>query len=816
MGSFEDSAGLALGSDDGPEQGDEQASEGSDEKGSDIRSSPAHSLDDNADDRDEPGGREDVIVPKQDKSEPQDHETHQASAVKSPAPDGSAVAPLRRTSSSDKADPSELVGQPRLLPVPPLRVPGINIDTLTPRGSRTARTARKMTRAQKMSAKTVRGPMRPPFWQGLGTVQDPGVLPETPDVHPGHNRFSMQDIEAKIKAMLGDEEMDGEGAAVRGQSREELTEAKRMLDKSLLKTAAREGFRVMSMYRKRIGNGTAWAPLTRFRYIVNAELHLLIRIERDIAYVPGTRRPETTPEAELAHLKGGEIITATWNVKDFYRVERITGTFENEDLVGCAFSVWVQIGALPRPLHFWAPGAEGEARMEAFSRALEIASSRLMYLGVKLGSKALPSLDTKRESSTPHPTQTLRLGIADKRTMVELAEKPKELRSLVTSGALELRGHDESSVWTKGYKTTADDLRLVISRTWNNIEQRRKVAEKLRLAGVLTCNDLVELVETGAPADAASYLPPSSFFRGQVCLLNYRIDVNGGKLLKSSTMEKLHKLSLLPIDAEVGYGPAHGYAPVAKDSRDLFNLVLALWPNAKDAQDGTFDKLVRAGARNVAQLCELITEEGPAGCVLPDSTFFRGRSCMLNFNIDEMGGKLFSTTTLETLYSRGVYQTMFDVSNSQYLLKRMPASADKNKAMKSQQDKAVVEEQKAQQRRMLHLQSVLETATEESEGEIGEILFNVSAADKVLQVKAQVTHVSISHDCHLLALARADGIVTVRVIEIWAHAKGAQAKDWKAVPYADLHWHHDTINYTSWRPADSEAYLPHYVSSLII
>ena len=51
-------------------------------------------------------------------------------------------------------------------------------------------------------------------------------------------------------------------------------------------------------------------------------------------------------------------------------------------------------------------------------------------------------------------------------------------------------------------------------------------------------------------------------------MLNHRICVNGGKLLKTATMETMHKLSLLPIDAEVGNGPAHGHMPVAKESED--------------------------------------------------------------------------------------------------------------------------------------------------------------------------------------------------------------------------------------------------------
>jgi hypothetical protein len=35
--------------------------------------------------------------------------------------------------------------------------------------------------------------------------------------------------------------------------------------------------------------------------------------------------------------------------------------------------------------------------------------------------------------------------------------------------------------------------------------------------------------------------------------------------------------------------------------------------------------------------------------VLPENTLFRGRACMLNFKIDLMGGKLFSSSTLEVI-----------------------------------------------------------------------------------------------------------------------------------------------------------------------
>ena len=107
------------------------------------------------------------------------------------------------------------------------------------------------------------------------------------------------------------------------------------------------------------------------------------------------------------------------------------------------------------------------------------------------------------------------------------------------------RGTDASPVWSRGYSRCADDLRLVIARTWERAGDQAKAAEKLRLSGAITCQDLVQLMEARAPREDA-HLPTSSFFRGQACLLNYRIHVNGGKLLKSATMETLHKLASLP------------------------------------------------------------------------------------------------------------------------------------------------------------------------------------------------------------------------------------------------------------------------------
>ena len=702
---------------------------------------------------------------------------------------------------------------PQLMPVPPLKIPGITTDTLKSRRARTTRTAHskaKTARAQKIGAKTARAPTRAPFWQALGAVTMPetSTIPRSADDHDKR----VEEIEARIHKMLGgksyaqeeDEEAAVEGAGPDIEDIEGLEEErKRVVDKALVKNAASKGFRIMNLYRarKKDGSGTAWAPLhPPFRFVVNAEQQLLIRVERDANYVPGTRRPQTSPEAERAHLHCSETITATWSVKDMYRVERIQGPFQDEELPGCAFSVWVQVGETIRALHLWAPGHEGEALMRDFSRALLIASKRLMYLGIRLGSKGFPDQGTAEEAPVDI-SEVLRLGITPRHTIVEMAEKPKELRGLVTSGALSLRGKDAASVWSRGYNTCDDELRLVISRTWKKVDERRKVAEKLRLAGVLTCHDLVDLMECHAPRDA-EYLPRWSWFRGQPCLLNYRIDVNGGKLLKTATMETLHKLSLLPIDAEVGYGPAHGHMPVAQESQDLWKLVQALWPNSdKDALDATFMKIQRAGARTVTHLVDLITEEGPPGCLLPMSTFFRGRSCMLNFNIDEMGGKLFISSTLEALYSRAVYQKMFDPAMGSTLLRSQPNTSKPKGDRK--REKALLQEQAEEERRRLSLANVLETASEESSMQI---VFEVHKPQKVLQINDDVLHVTFSHDGKLMALARANGVISLVTTS-------PDLDQWKAVTSADLHHRHGAITFCCFRPADAEAYLPDYVGS---
>jgi hypothetical protein len=616
----------------------------------------------------------------------------------------------------------------------------------------------------------------------------------------------LADILIKLYALNPDNEMALRAVNARAEQKEQrrleqiaaLEQAKIKADQELLKTAAREGFRVMNLYRAKVGHGTAWAVIhPQFRFVVNADNQLLIRIERDADYLPGMRRPVATPDARFANLERAEIVTGTWCVKDLHKVELVTGPFENEQLQGCAFSVWVRVGDFTRALHLWAPGSRGQAVMQGFSRALEIASSRLMYLGIKLGSKARES-----EQAPVMASKRLSLGITPRSSIIELAQNPKELRSLVTSGALHLRGEDASSVWTKGYSTCADDLRLVISRTWKSTDERRKVAEKLRLAGAITCQDLVDLMETRAPRDA-TYLPTWSFFRGQACLLNYRIDVNGGKLLKSATMETLHKLSFLPIDAEVGYAPAHGHLPIAEESQELWKLVQTLWPKADvDSQDVTFMKLLRAGARTVSDLRRLIAEEGPVGCLLPPSCSFRGRSCMLNFNIDELGGKLFTSSTLETLFMRAEYQIMFKPTLRQT---QTCASTIKHKKSRVQ-----LEEETEKERRLLLMQSFVETVSQGSEAKM---LFRVTKPQKTLRLKdgqsVSPVHIAFSHDCKLMAITRSDGIVNIAA----TGETGETAGDWKPLHGADLVRHQDTVNFCCFRPPDSEAYLPdRYVS----
>jgi hypothetical protein len=438
------------------------------------------------------GGREHSVAPKVDVQPHRDHR----SACSAPDVPG---ALLSETVFPDLQ---------RRVPVPPLAIPGISINVLESRKARTARTARasgkKTTRELKTVSRTARAAsMRPPFWQSSTT--------ETTDEVDRHHDLSVEELEAKINMMLGGEHLDGDTVVAPSSSQSsrsgvkpseeastrnsikhaQMEETKRILDKGLLEAAASEGFRVMNMYRASKGDGTAWAPLTHFRFVVDAEQQMLTRIEQDVDYIPGTRRPFSTRELQLgsrAVLQSGEMVTATWSVKDLYKVEPIHGPLVHPHLVGTAFTVWVKVGDMTRPMHLWAPGPEGFSLMQAFSRALEIASSRLMYLGIKVGggSKGL-------ESGASPPLRVLRLGIDAKQAIIDAAQQPRQLRSMVTTGALTLRGPDASSVWTDGYRLCADDLRVVIARAWHTADQRRKVAEKLRLAGILTCSDLLQV-----------------------------------------------------------------------------------------------------------------------------------------------------------------------------------------------------------------------------------------------------------------------------------------------------------------------------------
>jgi hypothetical protein len=63
-------------------------------------------------------------------------------------------------------------------------------------------------------------------------------------------------------------------------------------------------------------------------------------------------------------------------------------------------------------------------------------------------------------------------------------------------------------------------------------------------------------MEAPSPPEAAKYIPAAAHFRGEAPLLNFRIDVNGHKLLRTKTLEALHRAALQPIEAEAGYVPA--------------------------------------------------------------------------------------------------------------------------------------------------------------------------------------------------------------------------------------------------------------------
>ena len=736
-----------------------------------------------------------------------------------------------RSSTAQTADADSLT-KSVLVPVPPLKIPGITTAIMPGRKGLTARTARTRRKGNTSvpGSKTARAPIRPPFWQqcGLTKAHDhlPGILNE-----PDEDDSSLNDIEASIYRMLGvpgnarsnslsvdpvpsekheveevtcGEQADGwpeenleDGRSVKPEVSIEEDEDKRARDKALVKASAIEGFHVMNLYRAKRADdddgGSAWSPIhPPFRFIVNAEQQMLIMIERDENYIAGRRR-DRSPVEHLAHLKRGELITAFWCIKDCHKVEPIQGPLwppvdENDQtMVGCPFTVWVPVGAATRALHLWAAGAEGHLVMQSFSRAIQIASSRLLYLGVKLGSKGFPDSGKKEAID---PSQALRLGITAKRTMVEAAENAADLPGLVTSGALELRGNDASSVWSRGYATVDDDLRLVISRTWKSSLTRRQAAEKLRRAGALTCSDLIHLMKTPAPGNT-EYLPSWSFFRGRPCLLNYRIDVNGGKLLTSSTMEAMHKLSLLPIDAEVGYGPAHGHQLISRENQSLWSMVQMLWPDATvDMQHAILRKIQCAGAETVPDLCKLITEEAPVGSVLPDSTLFRGRTCMLNFNIDQNGGKLFLASTLETLYSRAVYETMVSQFKSNANARVTTTARSKEER---RQHKAMLQEQAAEERRRLALQKAQESTVNEGP----QIVFEVTKPIKLYKLEDKVLSVAFSHDGKLLALTRVGGTVSI-----------VDTEEWRPLHRFDMDGHTDAVNFCCFCPPAKDSCLP--------
>lgn len=193
------------------------------------------------------------------------------------------------------------------------------------------------------------------------------------------------------------------------------------------------------------------------------------------------------------------------------------------------------------------------------------------------------------------------------------------------------------------------------------LPQRRGVLAKLQLAGANSAAELVRLMEAPSPPEAAEYIPAAAHFRGGAPLLNFRIDINGHKLLRTKTLEALHRAALQPIEAESGYVPAAQTmalalraGPGGADRGDgLLALVAALWPArggaGVEAQQAVMWKLHRAGVRSVAELAALIAAPAPRGCRLPTAALLRGRACALNHELDRRGAALFRGETLHAL-----------------------------------------------------------------------------------------------------------------------------------------------------------------------
>ncbi len=242
-----------------------------------------------------------------------------------------------------------------------------------------------------------------------------------------------------------------------------------------------------------------------------------------------------------------QIKTASWDVADAF--VQITDTFKgfNVQSVSCGCS-FILVTKSKGAIFFSADSAE---TVRDFVQVIAIASNKLKYLYIRMGKRRREPL--QEEGKKPEGPKYV-IGITDQKQLIELAEDPEQMRTLVTGGVLQLhKDDDKSSVWHHfSMKRISDDLALAVARQFKSPAERRKVIEKLKLAGAVTGPELVRLCETSAPP-GADYMPAFSYFRGRPCLLNYRIDVNGGKLFKSATLESLYRLCQLPIDVVDGY-----------------------------------------------------------------------------------------------------------------------------------------------------------------------------------------------------------------------------------------------------------------------
>jgi hypothetical protein len=289
------------------------------------------------------------------------------------------------------------------------------------------------------------------------------------------------------------------------------------------------GFRLFELRLATIKHGRTWTRIQSFTYKVNAEAQQLYRIESE-----DTRRRTQTQ-------------TGSWDVTDaFVQIADTFKGFHVQDVSrGCSF---VLVTKSKGAIFFSADSAD---TVRDFVQIISIASNRLKYLYIRMGKRhGDPLQEEKKKREGPKYV----IGITDQKHLIELAEDPEQMRTLVTGGVLQLhKDDDKSSVWHHfSMKRISDDLALAVARQFKSASERRNVIEKLKLAGAVTGQELVRLCETPAP-DGADYMPAFSFFRGRPCLLNYRIDVNGGKLFKSATLESLYRLCQMPVDVFDGH-----------------------------------------------------------------------------------------------------------------------------------------------------------------------------------------------------------------------------------------------------------------------